>query len=108
MDDWDRRGEDLGAGGGDAGDCCGGGGGAGGGYVDGGCVRGGGRGGGEEEGEGVWLAHCVCFCLRARKVWWCAVVDGCGPNLGFSERAHAGAVGMGAVREVYAIAMVYV
>ena len=107
MDDWDRRGEDLGAGGGDAGDCCGGGGGAGGGYVDGGCVRGGG-GGGEEEGEGVWLAHCVCFCLRARKVWWCAVVDGCGSSWDFLERAHAGAVGMGAVREVYAIAMVYV
>ena len=54
MNDGEGRGEDLGARGGDAGDCCGGGGGAGCGYVDGGCVRG----GGEEEGEEVWLAHC--------------------------------------------------
>ena len=41
------------------------------------------------------------FCLRARKVWWCAVVDnGCGSRFGISERAHAGAVGFAQLREI--------
>ena len=54
-----------------------------------------------------WSIVFVFVCARERfggALWLMDVVCG----LGFSERAHAGAVGMGAMREVYAIAMVYV
>lgn len=35
------------------------------------------------------------------------MVDGCGSSWDFLSASHAGAVGMGAVREVYAIAIVF-
>ena len=97
LDDGEGGGEDLGARGGDVGDCCGGGGGAGCGHVDGGCVR-----GGDEEGEEDRLAHGegVGGCardrcggaqslvgvgwngLRARSEGWFARCEGCAMRRG--------------------------